>query len=88
MNHIILIPQKDSNCHSQFSLDFNLGKWENLCVKDVCVMHARKDHNHAYFLEYFFYDTCNLGFQTFTSKKELFCAIQKLLKENIKRQTP
>lgn len=85
MNHIILIPKKDSNCHFQFSLDFNLGKWENLCVKDVCVMHAKKDHNHAYYLEYFFYDTCNLGFMNFTSKKELFSAIQKLLKENIKR---
>ena len=82
---MIHIPTKEGNCHRCINLNFNLGKWENLCVKDVCVMHARKDHNHAYYLEYFFYDTCNLGFMNFTSKKELFCAIQKLLKENIKR---
>lgn len=85
MKHIILIPKKDSNCHYQFSLDFYRSKWESLSVKDVCVIKARKDHNHAYYLEYFFYDTCLLGFMNFTSKKELFGAIQKLLKENIKR---
>ena len=85
MNHYILIPNKEKNSHWQFNLNFSLGKWEHLCVKDVCIMHARKDHNHAYYLEYFFYDTCNLGFMNFTSKKELFSAIQKLLKENIKR---
>ena len=85
MKHIILIPAKEGNSHWHFELRFKSNRWYDMDVKDVCVMHARKDHDHAYYLEYFFYDTCNLGFQNYTSKKELFGAIQKLLKENIKR---
>ena len=84
MKNDILIPKKGekySFCH--FSLNF-FNKWESMYVKDVCLINARKDHNHAYYLEYFFYDTLALGFKTFTSKKELHRAIQKLIKENIK----
>ena len=85
MNHIILIPTKEDNSYWEYHLTFTRNRWKCMHVKDVCVINARKDNNHAYYLEYFFYDTCNLGFQTFKSKKELFSAIQKLLKENIKR---
>lgn len=85
MKHIILIPTKKDNSHWEYHLSFTRNRWKCMHVEDVCVMNARKDHNHAYYLEYFFYDTCNLGFMNFTSKKELFSAIQKLLKENIKR---
>lgn len=85
MNHIILIPEKNTNNHYYFSLNFKLDKWNHMCVKDVCVMHARKNNNYSYYLEFFFYDTLKLGFMNFSSKRDLYWAIQKLLKENIKR---
>ena len=83
MRHIVLIPNKERTSNWYFELNFYY-KWEMMDVDDVCVLRARKDHNHSYYLEFFFYDTQQLGFMTFTSKKELYCAIQKLLEENIK----
>ena len=81
----IYIPNKDRSSTWCFSLRFLSNRWYDMDVDDVCVLHARKDHDHAYYLEYFFYDTRNLGFRTFSSKKELYGAIQKLLEENVKR---
>ncbi len=83
MKNIIYIPTKDRKSRWKYNLDF-YQNWYLMHVEEVCVINARKDHNHSYYVEYFFYDTKALGHNTFKSKSELHNAILKLIKENVK----
>lgn len=83
MTHYISIHNKYEKTNYMYKLNFKYSKHFFAIVKNVCVICARKDHDHAYYLEYFFYDTVNLGHQNYTSKKELYSAIQKLIEENV-----
>lgn len=83
MKHIILIPNKRREAYWQYTLTFKYSKYLKIHVEEVCIILIRKDHDHSYYTEFFFYDTLNLGHWTYSSKKELYSAIQKLLKENV-----
>lgn len=83
MIHYISIHSRYEKTNYLYKLNFKYSKHFFIKVKNVCVIYARKDHDHAYYLEYFFYDTENLGHWNCSSKKELYGAIQKLINENI-----
>lgn len=84
MNSEILIPTGEKNSYWCYKMKLSNNEWYKMHVENVCVINIQKRHNHCYYIEYFFYDTKKIGFQTYKLKKELLSAIQKLLKENIK----
>ena len=84
MNTTFYIRNKDGWNH-QFSLDFYASKKSiRYEVKDVCIIDVYKFHDHRYDLKAFFYERKYITYQeNIRSKKELYSAIQKLLKENL-----
>ena len=51
----------------------------------LCYITIFKWHNHRYDLEYFFYDSKNIGHDSFKSIKELKAYVQSLLDKNAQR---
>ena len=68
-----------------FSLSFSeYRKNERIEVKNVCIIDIYKAHDHRYDLKAFFYKKRYITYtENIRSKKELYSAIQKLLKENL-----
>ena len=68
-----------------FSLGFNeYNRSKRIEVKNVCIIDVYKFHDHRYDLKAFFYKKKRITYQEqIRSKKELYSAIQKLLKENL-----
>ena len=83
MKHKILIPNKRREAYWEYNLTFKYSKYLKIHVEQVCLFFIIKNHDHSYYFEYFFYDTLKIGHNTYNSKKELYSAIQKLLKENV-----
>ena len=53
-------------------------------VKNVCIIDVYKMNDHRYDLKAFFYKNKRITYQEkIRSKKELYCAIQNLLQENL-----
>ncbi len=78
------VPTK-ADCYHTFYLNFYESRKNNRYeVKDVCIIDVYKAHDHRYDLKAFFYEKKRITYQeNIRSKKELYSAIQKLLKENL-----
>lgn len=66
--HCFTLCFKDTNCHL-------------IHVDGFICLRAYKIHNHSYEFSYFLYKTLYIGFRQFNSFKEMYGAVQKLLKE-------
>lgn len=76
----ILIPI-EKNTYRCFSLKLRTGEPYVMDVPGVCYFRVYKYHDHRYELAYFIYNPRRLGFCDYYTKKDLFSAIQNLLKE-------
>ena len=78
------VPTKHGYWHT-FCLNFyESRKYNRYEVKDVCIIDVYKAHDHRYDLKAFFYDKKIITYEeNIRSKKELYSAIQKLLKKNL-----
>lgn len=79
MKKDILIPLKD-NSYWCFSLNLIDRVPYIVDLPDICYFRFYKYHDHRYEFAYFVYNPRYLGFYEYRSKKELYCAVQKLLK--------
>jgi hypothetical protein len=84
MYYDIKIPKEDGT-RIWFSLNFwGIPDSKRIEVPNVCIISIYKAHDHRYDLKAFFYDKKYIYYQeNIRSKKELYSAIQKLLKENL-----
>ena len=84
MYHELSIPDGKGS-HWLFSLNFyEYCKSKRIEVPNVCIIDVYKFHDHRYDLKAFFYETKYITYQeNIRSKKELYSAIQKLLKVNL-----
>lgn len=84
MYYSINIPDEEERVWT-FSLGFSeYNKCKRIEVRNVCIIDLYKDHDHRYDLRAFFYKTKRITYQEkIRSKKELYSAIQILLKQNL-----
>ena len=84
MYYEINIPDEEGR-YWFFSISFNeYRKHKRIEVKNTCIIDLYKFHDHRYDLQAFFYKKKRIAYQeNIRSKKELYGAIQKLLKENL-----
>ena len=84
MYYSINIPDEENRLWT-FSLSFSeYYKTKRIEVKNVCIIDIYKAHDHRYDLKAFFYKKKYITYtESIRSKKELYSAIQKLLKENL-----
>ena len=85
MYYSINIPDEEGRSYWTFSLGFSeYSKCKRIEVKNVCIIDVYKAHDHRYDLRAFFYKKKHIAYQeNIRSKKELYSAIQILLKENL-----
>ncbi len=84
MYYSINIPNEEGVIWT-FSLGFSeYSKCKRIEVKNVCIIDVYKAHDHRYDLRAFFYKKKHITYQeNIRSKKELYSAIQILLKKNL-----
>ena len=84
MEHIISIPQ-ENGWNKIFYLYFSeYSMSQRIEVENVCIIDVYKIHDHRYDLKAFFYKKKYITYQkSIRSKKELYRAIQNLLKQNL-----
>ena len=84
MYYSVTIPD-DNGRLITFGLYFNqYREKQRIEVKDVCIIDITKEHDHRYDLKAFFYKKKHITYrECIRSKKELYCAIQLLLKQNL-----
>lgn len=79
----IEIKDKENVTHI-FYMSFFGGNYNEIIVKDVCVIKLYKYHNHRYDISCFFYDTCDIYYrECISTLKKLYDVIQNLLQENL-----
>ena len=84
MNNYIIIPTKDGTNHWHMLNFYGTPASDKIEVENVCIIDVFKKHDHRYDLKAFFYDKKYIYYEeNIRSKKELYGAIQKLLKENL-----
>lgn len=68
-----------------YSLGFlNKCEYVCLCIENEFIIHLYKEHNHCYYFKAFFYRSKRIcSYHYFRSKKELYRAVQLLLKEEL-----
>ena len=84
MYYSINIPNEEGR-YETFSLGFcEYRKYKRIEVKNICIIDVYKIHDHRYDLKAFFYKKKHITYkENIRSKKELYSAIQILLKENL-----
>ena len=84
MYYSINIPNEEGTFRT-FTLGFNeYHNFKRIEVPNVCIIDVYKSHDHRYDLKAFFYKAKHITYQeNIRSKKELYSAIQILLKENL-----
>ena len=65
------------------SLCFKYSNYDIIDIDQVCYIVVTKFHDHLYSAKYFFYKTKSIGYFEANRLKEMYGAIQKLLKENL-----
>lgn len=81
MKYSIFVPRGASFYYFPLLPD---GNFQKIVIDGVVVFDIYKRHNHCYCLDAFFYSSKRIfsGFW-YKSKKELYCAIQNLLQEEL-----
>ena len=78
------VPTKHGYRHTFYLNFYESRQYNRYEVKDVCIIDVYKAHDHRYDLKAFFYDKKIITYEeNIRSKKELYSAIQKLLKQNL-----
>lgn len=69
---------------SSYCYRLNPNPYQRIYVSNVCVLDVVKVHSHRYDLQAFFYrDIYIFSLTSFSTKKKLYDAIQKLLQEHL-----
>lgn len=84
MYYSLRIPSKEGIYHHHSLNFYDYPTSKHIEVEDVCIIDIYKAHDHRYDLKAFFYDKKYIYYEeNIRSKKELYSAIQKLLKQNL-----
>ena len=84
MKQIIRIPDKEGCLHLFYFNFYQAKRTIRYEVDNVCIIDVWKAHDHRYDLKAFFYDKKYITYEkNIRSKKELYSAIQNLLKQNL-----